>query len=153
MKFNKLSVKILLPLITVFMISFLAITIFVVQSQARFAREQLIKNARIMAQDILASTLDLFIEKQFYDIQIVLVNAKKANEDIEYIAIIDKHGKALAHTEVLFIDDMLTHTASDRAALTLRAFTVREIPDTQDVFEVCTPMLAFGSEKEVLECN
>ena len=152
MKFtlHNISLKILVPLILVFITSFIVVTVFVVRSQGQFAREQLIQNAKVSTQNIVAGGLDVFIEGNSYDIQSILVNAKRANEMIDYILIIDKHGKVFAHTDVMQIDEMLTNTEFDRTALAIREFTVRTIPHHEDHFEVCTPMLAFGSEKEIL---
>lgn len=149
-RFHNISLKILAPLILVFITSFIVITVFVVRSQVRFAREQLIQNAKVSTQSIVTGGLDVFIEGNSYDIQSLLVNAKRANDMIAYILIVDKRGKVLAHTDVLLIDEMLTNTEFDRTALAIREFTVRTVPNNKDLFEVCTPMLAFGSEKEIL---
>ncbi|MCP4136475.1 MAG: SpoIIE family protein phosphatase [bacterium] len=147
--FNRVSIKFLVPLIAILVVGFTAITIFVIQSQFNYARKQLLNHARITLTNISTDILNHFIEGNNDKIQTIFVNAKKANADILYIGLIDKNGATLAHTDVMLHDTYLDKNEFDKAAISIKKYTVRKIPSREAV-EIARPVLSFGSQSDVL---
>ncbi|MCP4136474.1 MAG: hypothetical protein GY754_36230 [bacterium] len=146
---HKISIKFLIPLIAILVAVFASITIFIIQSQFNYAEKQLRDHAKITLTTLSADILNPFIEEKNDKIQTLFVNAKKANADILYIGLINQKGLTLAHTDVLLRDTYLDKTEFDKAAISIKKYTVREIPSLEAV-EFAEPLLALGSKKDVL---
>ncbi|PXF57729.1 MAG: hypothetical protein C4B58_09060 [Deltaproteobacteria bacterium] len=106
----------------------------------------LIKRAQVTTEKLNHRSRLCIIGFQMQRLNSIIMEDKKADENIAYITIVDMAGKCLAGTEKGFGDT----TKFDNEALLLNRTEIRENPHRQGIFEVTSPILSKGRKLGVV---
>ncbi len=135
----KLGHKIIAVFLLIFFFAVASDIVHILRIDYRDMMDMLVKRAGITAEKIGHRAMVLVIGFEMEKLA-SLVNADKdADENIDYITVVDDQGRCLATTE-----SEISHTEFDAGALAVSEKEIRKHPLRDDIFEITVPVFFSG---------
>ena len=144
-----LTVKLLVPFISIFVGAIVALGIMFVQAQNASLSRSLERKSESLARNLATAAGDPFAMGEYDQLQQILEAAKSADRDIAYAILVGNDGRGVASTDVTLRNQTLTRTEFEAAALRIHSLVRRPTPST-GVYEVAVPVKAQSNRLGVL---
>jgi methyl-accepting chemotaxis protein len=144
-----LTVKLLVPFISIFVGAIVALGIMFVQAQNASLSRSLERKSESLARNLATAAGDPFAMGEYDQLQQILEAAKNADRDIAYAILIGNDGRGVASTDVTLRNQTLTRTEFEAAALRIQTLVRRPTP-VSGVYEVAVPVRAQSNRLGVL---
>ncbi len=142
--------KILIPFVGIIIVTLLVVGVSSVTQQKRILYFQQEKKARIFTQNLQRLVADA-ISFQFIDkIKEKLIEARRTDDDIVWIAVVDSSGRCLASTDDSLDGQMLNEKGFDKQALEFDEQASRDVPYLKNVFEESIPFFVLDKKAATL---
>lgn len=141
-----LTVKLLIPFITILVCALAALGITSVQITHTALDETLAKRMEILVQTVTAATADKLLlgESGREAIAETLAGAKRADPDIAYIYMLDKDGRAVASTDPALTGVKLLRSEFEQQMARATRLVRQPVPDREELYELASPV-TFGA--------
>jgi methyl-accepting chemotaxis protein len=144
-----LTVKLLVPFISIFVGAIVALGIMFVQAQNASLSRSLERKSESLARNLATAAGDPFAMGEYDQLQQILEAAKTADRDIAYAILVGNDGRGVASTDVTLRNQTLTRTEFEAAALRVHSLVRRPTP-SNGVYEVTVPVKAQSNRLGVL---
>ena len=144
-----LTVKLLVPFISIFVGAIVALGIMFVQAQNASLSRSLERKSESLARNLATAAGDPFAMGEYDQLQQILEAAKSADRDIAYAILVGNDGRGVASTDVTLRNQTLTRTEFEAAALRIHSLVRRPTPSS-GVYEVAVPVKAQSNRLGVL---
>ena len=144
-----LTVKLLVPFISIFVGAIVALGIMFVQAQNASLSRSLERKSESLARNLATAAGDPFAMGEYDQLQQILEAAKAADRDIAYAILVGNDGRGVASTDVTLRNQTLTRTEFEAAALRIHSLVRRPTPSS-GVYEVAVPVKAQSNRLGVL---
>jgi methyl-accepting chemotaxis protein len=144
-----LTVKLLVPFISIFVGAIVALGIMFVQAQNASLSRSLERKSESLARNLATAAGDPFAMGEYDQLQQILEAAKSADRDIAYAILVGNDGRGVASTDVTLRNQTLTRTEFEAAALRIHSLVRRPTPSA-GVYEVAVPVKAQSNRLGVL---
>jgi len=134
-----ITAKLVIPFVTIFVLAMVLLGTMFLRSQSAAIERTLEKKAEILVRNVSTASAGTFMMGGYEELQRLLEEAKKLDDDIAYGFIVTKEGYAVASTDPTLRHQTLTRNAFESSALNAKGFTRRN-PSTKGLFEVVMPV-------------
>lgn len=148
--FNEISSKIIVTFVIIFILSIGIVSVLLFKTLISSSKEQYAKSGEITILTLRENISEDFLNNEFEKIQILFVSAKKTNNNIKYISVVDSKGKCIASTDVFKINTMLNKTKFDQEILSINKMIKRDVKNKKNEFEISVPVLTIGNKNKTL---
>ncbi len=144
-----LTVKLVVPFISIFVGAIVALGLMFVQAQNASLSRSLERKSESLARNLATAAGDPFAMGEYDQLQQILEAAKAADRDIAYAILVGNDGRGVASTDVTLRNQTLTRTEFEAAALRIHSLVRRPTPSS-GVYEVAVPVKAQSNRLGVL---
>jgi diguanylate cyclase (GGDEF)-like protein len=150
MKIVRLRTKILLIMVSMIMLSTIAIIIFIKTALYQELIVKLQKRGISIARQIRDGSINYILTEKFFELEMMIKDFKITEEDVEYIFILNEHGEVLGHTfEKGFPMSMKSvNMISAGQTHSVEPIKIEEKDTEKDILDIAVPIL--GGEAGVV---
>ncbi len=139
----RLRTKILVIMVSMIMLSSIAIIIFIKTSLYQKLFVKLQTRGISIARQISEKSINYILTEKLYELEMMIKDFKTTEEDVEYIFILNEHGEVLGHTFLKGFPMGMKRVNMLRAGQThsVDSITIEEKDTEKDVLDIAVPIL------------
>jgi PAS domain S-box-containing protein len=143
--FRSIRLKLTVFVILLLIFTALAFSIVTVKIMNKTILNEIIKRAETSSKSAAAVAAYSLVSGDSLGMDHIIFKGKSSNNDVEYMAIVDKKMRILAHSDIKKRGEVLKEAEGRVFKNDGDGTIVREIPFSEDkIFEICTPILFKG---------
>jgi len=143
--FQSIRLKLIVFVILLLVITTLAFSIVTVKVQNKTILNEIIKRAETSSKSAAAVAAYSVVSGDSLGLDHIVFRGKSSNDDVEYMAIVDKKMKIIAHSDIKKRGEVLKEAEGDTLKKDGDGTVVREISFSKNkIFEIYTPIVFKG---------
>jgi len=148
--FSTVRFKISISIITLLLVTVSTVTLLIVQTMNSHLLEEIIKTAESLCRSTAALAPYNILAGDVLGTDNIVSKVKEANADVEYVAVVDKDMRILAHTDVTKRGERLALSQGKAIKENTDGTRFYEVKKTSaDLFEIVTPIFVKRNNNQI----